>query len=64
LGPTTIRFGTAASGHFTRGARIAQGISNFDGITGSVTVPEPATIYLVVGIAMTLFAKRNRLEAA
>jgi hypothetical protein len=65
LGPTTIRFGTAASGHFSRGARIAQGVQNFDGITGSVTVPEPATsIYLFAGIAMTVFAKRNRRAAA
>lgn len=49
LAPTTIRYGMAASGSATLGARIAQGGQNFDNYTGSTTaVPEPAAAILLV----------------
>jgi len=63
LGLTTLRYGVAASGHPSHGARIAQFVDgnaqNFDGHTGSVTVPEPATTVLTV-IAVTFFAAAGR----
>jgi len=67
LGLTTLRYGVAASGHPSHGARIAQtvdGVSqNFDGHTGSITVPEPAGLMLaMLGLAFftTLHARRCR----
>jgi hypothetical protein len=47
-GLTTMRYGVAASGHASNGARITQSTGfttsqEFVGYTGSVTVPEPAT---------------------
>ena len=48
LASTTIRYGMAASGSATLGARIAQGGINFDNYTGSTTVPEPAAAILLV----------------
>jgi hypothetical protein len=55
-GLTTLRWGVAASGHPSRGARIAQEVDgvaqNFDGHTGSITVPEPAGVMLfLLGVA-------------
>jgi hypothetical protein len=44
--PATLRWGVAASGDGVLGARIAQGGVNFDGYTGSLTVPEPSTVLL------------------
>jgi hypothetical protein len=51
-GLTTVRYGTAASGSTTLGARIASHGENFDGYTGAVTaVPEPATLALLSSTA-------------
>jgi hypothetical protein len=61
--PQTIRYGTAASGSPTLGARIAQHGTNYDGYTGSVTaVPEPASIVLAVAglCAIAMAAARRR----
>lgn len=52
-GLTTIRYGSEASGDPILGARIAQGGMNFDGYSGSVTIPEPATLTWIVVGAMT-----------
>jgi hypothetical protein len=62
LGPTTIRYGVAASGDDELGARIAQGGINFDGYTGAVTViPEPAAALLIgFGIAISVTMIRRR----
>jgi hypothetical protein len=65
LGPTTLRYGVAASGHPSHGARIAQydgdTARNFDGYTGTITVPEPTTLVAsVVGVALTAIASRRR----
>lgn len=43
-----VRYGTAASGSATLGARIAQAGQNFDGYTGTAVVPEPATALLAL----------------
>ena len=52
-GLSAIRYGVAASGHPVNGTRIAQFGTNFDGYTGSVTVPEPASVLLAgLGVAM------------
>jgi hypothetical protein len=55
-----IRFGTAASGSATLGARIAQGGQNFDGYTGTAVVPEPATALLAVVCAAAIGLVRRR----
>ncbi len=60
LGLATVRYGTAASGDPALGARIAQGAQNFDGYTGSVTVPEPTSgVLIVAGLAMLAGALRR-----
>jgi hypothetical protein len=63
--PATLRWGTAASGDGVLGARIAQGGENYDGYTGSLTVPEPSAILLgVVGLVVaSLGLTRRRLAA-
>ncbi|MCI0332823.1 MAG: hypothetical protein L0228_06335 [Planctomycetes bacterium] len=65
LGLTTLRYGVAASGHPSRGARIAQIVGdtalNFDGHTGTITVPEPTSFIMpAVGAAMFAVAARRR----
>jgi hypothetical protein len=55
-----VRFGTAASGDPVRGARIAQFGQNFDGYTGTATVPEPATALLAVVCAAAFGVVRRR----
>jgi hypothetical protein len=55
-----VRFGTAASGDPVRGARIAYGGQNFDGYTGTATVPEPATVLLAVVCAAAFGLVRRR----
>jgi len=61
-GLTTIRYGTAASGSATLGARIARGGMTFNGYTGSVTaVPEPASaMILLAGTITCVIASRRR----
>jgi hypothetical protein len=63
--PATLRWGVAASGDNALGARIAQAGINFDGYTGSLTVPEPSAILLgVVGlVAVSLRLIRRRPAA-
>ena len=64
LGLTTLRYGVAASGHPSHGARIAQivdGVAqNFDGHTGTITVPEPAALVLLAFGGAWLAASRRR----
>jgi hypothetical protein len=63
-GLTTLRSGVAASGHPVNGARIAQAGMNFDGYTGSVTVPEPASVLLAgLGLAMMASVMGRRRAA-
>jgi hypothetical protein len=55
--PATLRWGVAASGSNSLGARLSQGGQNFDGHTGSLTVvPEPGSFALgIIGLlAMSL----------
>lgn len=60
-GPSTMLYGTAASGHARNGARISQASQNFDGYTGSVTVPEPSTIaFIILGIGTFVGTLRRR----
>lgn len=68
-GPTTLRYGVAASGHPSRGARIVQAVipigQNFDGYTGIVTVvPEPATATTVAFAALAIVAGHCRRRQA
>ena len=61
LGRTTLRYGEAASGDPVLGARMAQNAVNYDGYTGSVTVPEPASIGLtLLGLLVIGVAARRR----
>lgn len=56
-----VRYGSAASGSGTLGARIAQAGQNFDGYTGTAVVPEPATALLcLVSAAAAVFARRRK----
>lgn len=52
--PASVRYGTAASGDPVLGARIAQAGQNFDGYTGTATVPEPASSATVVIAALSV----------
>jgi hypothetical protein len=68
-GPTTLRYGTAASGHPSQGARIAQAVGfvgqNFDGYTGIVTiVPEPATAITAMFAALVMVGGNCRRRRA
>jgi hypothetical protein len=58
--PQTIRYGTAASGDPVLGARICQHGTNYDGYTGSVTVPEPASSLLMLAALAMLAGWRRR----
>jgi hypothetical protein len=60
LGLTTVRYGEAASGDPALGARIAQAGIDFDGYTGSVTVPEPASGVLTLTVLAMLAGWRRR----
>jgi hypothetical protein len=68
FGLTTLRYGVAASGDPVRGARIAQlditspfFSRNFDGHTGTVTVPEPTCLIMsAVGVAAVAVTSRRR----
>lgn len=67
LGLTTLRYGVAASGHPSHGARISQLVGstaqNFDGHTGVVTIPEPASAILTaLGLVMASMAAGRRLR--
>jgi hypothetical protein len=56
-----VRYGTAASGSASLGARIAQGGLNFDGYTGTAAVvPEPATMLLAMVCAAAIGLVRRR----
>jgi hypothetical protein len=60
----TLRYGVAASGDNELGARMAQGSTNYDGYTGTVTcVPEPSGVLLaIVGlIGLGLSVRRQRI---
>lgn len=56
----TVRYGTAASGSATLGARIAQFGQNFNGYTGTAVVPEPATLLLATVCAAAIGLVRRR----
>jgi hypothetical protein len=58
--PASVRFGTAASGDPVLGARIAQAGENFDGYTGTATVPEPATALTVLVAALSVLCVPRR----
>jgi hypothetical protein len=47
-GPTTIKWGSLAGAPYLGGSRVAQAGANFDGRNGTITVPEPAAIALVL----------------
>jgi hypothetical protein len=55
-----VRYGTAASGSPTLGARIAQFGQNFDGYTGTAVIPEPASATLVLMAALALLLPVRR----
>lgn len=60
-GPTTIRYGLAASGRPRGGDITAEGATTYRGYTGSVTnVPEPATLVLDSLLLVGLAACRRR----
>jgi hypothetical protein len=66
-GFTTLRYGVAASGHPSHGARISQitgpfTAENFDGYTGAVSIPEPtfAGISVIGTVLWGAFARRHR----
>lgn len=58
--PASVRYGVAASGDNSLGARIAQAGQNFDGYTGVATVPEPAAVTLVVLAALSIVMPLGR----
>ncbi len=64
LGLTTMRYGEAASGDPSLGTIIAQGGQSFTGYTGSITVPEPASIALTVFGLLTIGLAAARWRTA
>jgi len=62
-GPTTITWGNLAGAPHTGGNRLAQIGVNFDGSSGSVTVPEPASVALALLIGLVGALKSGRLRS-